>query len=242
MSNASRCSKKYLTLARTLRTSVGRSVSFCTFSSAKANPCRGRLQASSRSCMALLGRRGLPRRGLFIQSSILAWYSVLMNLRIRYVLLGLVPLAVIGYMLHIPPIALLFWAALYGVAGLFVVQGRIAAKNNYLRDFLKYDRVFLALSVISVILFVAFLYYLGNTHQPGCDYYYHHTAEILLQFLIAVPTLLLIYVFIKLRLRSMPKATNGQLFGLVLGCAGIAVAAVVIYVVVGLGLFFGTTC
>jgi len=114
--------------------------------------------------------------------------------------------------------------------------------NNSLKNFLKYDRIFLALTVIFLILLAVFLYYLGNTHQPGCTYYYQHTTELLFPFVIAVPTLLAIYTLAKVRLTRVAKPTNGQLFGVVPGAAGILVAGAVVYVVLGVGLFFGNRC
>jgi hypothetical protein len=114
--------------------------------------------------------------------------------------------------------------------------------DNNLRKFLKYDRVLLALTVVFLILFAVFLYYLSNTHQPGCDYYYLHATKLLYPFVILVPTVLAIYTFAKLKLSRLTKPTNGQFFGIVLASAGIIVSAAFIYIVVGFSLFFGKTC
>lgn len=111
-----------------------------------------------------------------------------------------------------------------------------------LKDFLKYDRLFLGLSVLFVLVLGVFLYYLGNTHEPNCDYYYLHTAEQLYPFVILVPTVLVAYTYAKLTLAKFKNPTNAQVFGVLLGCAAILAVGIFIYVFSGFGLFYAKTC
>lgn len=114
--------------------------------------------------------------------------------------------------------------------------------NDKLKHFLKYDRIFLGLSIISVVVFLVFIYYLGNTHQPNCSYYYLRTAETLFRYVIGVPAVLALYSFIKLGWANLKDTTNLKLLGFILGCALIIFTAACLYAFIGFGLFFGKTC
>ena len=110
-----------------------------------------------------------------------------------------------------------------------------------MRQMFKYDRIFLTLSILSLADFLAFLYFLGRSHQD-CEYFAVHWAESTLFALTFLVAGLAAYSFVRISLKGVRKPTNAKLFGIISGMTAIIVGIVFIGSIISFGLFFGDRC
>lgn len=114
--------------------------------------------------------------------------------------------------------------------------------SNNLRYFLKYDRLFLVLSLLTTVSLAIFLYYLGKTHETNCSYYAEHSSQIALEAVTLLAASLTAYTNAKLWLTDVVKPTNAKLLKVILGSGLLFLSVGFIGFMFEFGLFFGKHC